>query len=82
MLVFYPKGVARENLGEGAEYPEFEKQGGVLQGAKWQKRGLGRSPTDFFILMLFYVFLHHFLSMFLIFNNFDQVLLSFSEGGR
>ena len=23
-------GVARENLGGGAEFPEFEKQGGVL----------------------------------------------------
>ena len=43
----------------------------------------GAALAKFFILMLFYVFLHHFLSMLLIFNHllslFSHVFLSFSS---
>ena len=57
-----------------------------MLGVKGLGRGLGRNPSDFLILMIFDLFLHHFLSIFVILNhllsfyiNFSHVFLSFSS---
>ena len=67
MLVFYSKGVARENLGEGAEYPEFEKQGGVLQGLKGLRKG---SQQNFDFNAISSVLYNFFLSIFVMLKDF------------
>ena len=43
------------------------------------ERGLGRNPRENFTLMLFYVFLHHLLSIFVNVNNFLSFFLMFSS---
>ena len=57
------QGRARENLGEGAEYPEFEKQGGVLQGVKGL--GVGAQPQQNFDFNAISYALHDFLYQYL-----------------
>ena len=71
-------GIARENLRRGQNLRSRE---GFCKKLKGWRGVWGAALAKFLILMLFYVFLHHFLSIFLIFNNFlsffSYVFLSF-----
>ena len=75
-------GVARENLrGRGQNSQNLRSREGFCKKLKGWRGVWGAALAKFLILMLFYVFLHHFLSIFLIFNNFlsffSYVFLSF-----
>ena len=84
MLVFYSKGVARENLGEGAEYPEFEKQGGVLQGLKGLRKG-SQQNFDFnaisSVLYNFFINICNVKRFFIIFLMFTSLFCKVWVGG-
>ena len=64
------KSVARENLRGGAGFQNLRSMKGFCKELKGWRGLWGAAPAKFFILMLFYVFLHNFLSIFLIFNHF------------
>ena len=79
-----PRSAAGENfLGSrwGRNSQNLRSREGFCKKLKGWRGVWGAALAKFLILMLFYVFLHHFLSIFLIFNNFlsffSYVFLSF-----
>ena len=79
-----PRSAASENfLGSrwGQNSQNLRSREGFCKKLKGWRGVWGAALAKFLILMLFYVFLHHFLSIFLIFNNFlsffSYVFLSF-----
>ena len=68
-----PRSAAGENfLGSrwGRNSQNLRSREGFCKKLKGWRGVWGAALAKFLILMLFYVFLHHFLSIFLIFNNF------------
>ena len=69
MLVFYSKGVAMENLGEGRNPQNLRSRAGFCKELKVWGGVWGAAPAKFSISMLFFPFLHNFLSIFVILNH-------------
>ena len=73
----FPKGRGRSAAGKnflgsrwGRNSQNLRSREGFCKKLKGWRGVWGAALAKFLILMLFYVFLHHFLSIFLIFNNF------------